>query len=183
MRQQGSTILRTHSTWSGTSKARGPESRMRQRCHPGPKPNLQSPAGPDEASALTPVDVVNIAEATEPRLSMHRRCWTLFLEFGQAHGASRSLKGPQESIAFPCMGEGIYIYVQILRGFNRRFMQHTSVRLRFEKSRYLNGVLWETQNRPHSNDIFLQCQTFCWSNLMSKCKVKVPTAAGDCDLE
>ena len=84
---------------------------MRQRCHSGPKPNLQSPAGPDEASALTPVDAVNIAEATEPRLSMHRRCWTLFLEFGQAHGASRSLKGPQELIAFPCMGEGIYIYM------------------------------------------------------------------------
>ena len=35
LKQQGSTILRTHSTWSGTSKARGPESRMRQRCHSG----------------------------------------------------------------------------------------------------------------------------------------------------
>ena len=96
LKQQGSTILRTHSTWSGTSKARGPESRMRQRCHSGFTPlsptcsPLQAPMHRKResmASALTPVDVVNIAEATEPRLSMHRRCWTLFLEFGQAHGA------------------------------------------------------------------------------------------------
>ena len=120
MRQQGSTILRTHSTWSGTSKARGPESRMRQRCHSGFTPLSPTciPAGPDEASALTPVDAVNIAEATEPRLSMHRRCWTLFLEFGQAHGASRSLKGPQQLIAFPCLGEGIYIHIYIEHSCN-----------------------------------------------------------------
>ena len=90
---------------------------MRQRCHSGFTPLSPTciPAGPDAsesmASALTPVDAVNIAEATERRLSLHRHCWTLFLEFGQAHGASRSLKGPQELIAFPCMGEGIYIYM------------------------------------------------------------------------
>ena len=88
---------------------------MRQRCHSGFTPLSPTciPAGPDEASALTPADAVNIAEATERRLSLHRHCWTLFLEFGQAHGASRSLKGPQELIAFPCMGEGIYIYIYV----------------------------------------------------------------------
>ena len=71
------------------------------------------PPGPHEASALTPVDAVNIAEATERRLNLHRRCRTLFLEFGQAHEASRSLKGPQQLIAFPCLGEGIlHIYIE-----------------------------------------------------------------------
>ena len=82
----------------------------------------------------------------------------------------------------PMHGGGC-IYIYACANSPRIFTQHTSVRLRFENSRYLNGVLWETQNLPHSNDLFVQCQTFCWSNLKSKCKVKVPIAAGDCDFE
>ena len=143
MRTQGSTILRTHSTWSGTSKARGPESRMRQRCYSiTPLRPTWIPPGPDEASALTPVDAVNIAEATERRLNLHRRCRTLFLEFGQAHEASRSLKGPQQLIAFPCLGEGIYTYI------HRTFMQHTSARFQGSKSKIYCNVSDATLSRP-----------------------------------